>query len=197
MCSVVTVSRQLSYTVSVKCFLLQKRLTLKISLFYASFIHFCISISKVLHTSLLPHLFFPLMQSFDITTVVRNVNSLELRFQSPVLYAAQQSKAHTSYWVPPDCPPPVQKGQCHVNFIRKVTVLPMEGALALMMGGAGVENACLKTPLVFQNLGISFLSASWDWKLESEPEGLWIFVENLCLPRFPSWSMLQNLGNNR
>ncbi|XP_045327635.1 beta-mannosidase isoform X3 [Leopardus geoffroyi] len=57
--------------------------------------------------------------SFDITTVVRNVNSLELRFQSPVLYAAQQSKAHTSYWVPPDCPPPVQKGQCHVNFIRK------------------------------------------------------------------------------
>ncbi|XP_078301974.1 beta-mannosidase isoform X3 [Panthera onca] len=57
--------------------------------------------------------------SFDITTVVRNVNSLELRFQSPVLYAAQRSKAHTSYWVPPDCPPPVQKGQCHVNFIRK------------------------------------------------------------------------------
>uniref|UniRef100_A0A8C0P0S0 Beta-mannosidase n=1 Tax=Canis lupus familiaris TaxID=9615 RepID=A0A8C0P0S0_CANLF len=57
--------------------------------------------------------------SFDITSVVSNVNSLELRFQSPVLYAAQQSKAHTSYSVPPDCPPLVQKGQCHVNFIRK------------------------------------------------------------------------------
>ncbi|XP_040480989.1 beta-mannosidase isoform X2 [Ursus maritimus] len=57
--------------------------------------------------------------SFDITSVVRDVNSLELRFQSPVLYAAQRSKAHTSYSVPPDCPPPVQRGQCHVNFIRK------------------------------------------------------------------------------
>nr|XP_044622329.1 beta-mannosidase isoform X3 [Equus asinus] len=57
--------------------------------------------------------------SFDVTSVVRDVNSIELRFQSPVLYAAQQSKAHTRYEVPPDCPPVVQKGECHVNFIRK------------------------------------------------------------------------------
>uniref|UniRef100_A0A9L0SW91 Beta-mannosidase n=1 Tax=Equus caballus TaxID=9796 RepID=A0A9L0SW91_HORSE len=57
--------------------------------------------------------------SFDVTNVVRDVNSIELRFQSPVLYAAQQSKAHTRYEVPPDCPPLVQKGECHVNFIRK------------------------------------------------------------------------------
>ncbi|XP_021536047.1 beta-mannosidase [Neomonachus schauinslandi] len=56
--------------------------------------------------------------SFDITSVVGEVNSLELCFQSPVLYAAQRSKAH-GYSVPPDCPPLVQKGQCHVNFIRK------------------------------------------------------------------------------
>ncbi|XP_064440947.1 beta-mannosidase isoform X2 [Mirounga angustirostris] len=56
--------------------------------------------------------------SFDITSVVGEVNSLELCFQSPVLYAAQRSKAH-GYPVPPDCPPLVQKGQCHVNFIRK------------------------------------------------------------------------------
>uniref|UniRef100_A0A2R9A4B3 Beta-mannosidase n=1 Tax=Pan paniscus TaxID=9597 RepID=A0A2R9A4B3_PANPA len=57
--------------------------------------------------------------SFDITNVVRDVNSIELRFQSAVLYAAQQSKAHTRYQVPPDCPPLVQKGECHVNFVRK------------------------------------------------------------------------------
>ncbi|XP_054109092.1 beta-mannosidase isoform X2 [Callithrix jacchus] len=57
--------------------------------------------------------------SFDITNVIRDVNSIELRFQSAVLYAAQQSKAHTRYWVPPDCPPLVQKGECHVNFVRK------------------------------------------------------------------------------
>ncbi|XP_067276974.1 beta-mannosidase isoform X2 [Pseudorasbora parva] len=38
---------------------------------------------------------------------------------SAVTYASQKSHAHTEYRVPPDCPPPVQKGECHVNFIRK------------------------------------------------------------------------------
>lgn len=56
---------------------------------------------------------------FDVTHVVKALNSLELRFQSPVLYAAQQSRDHIFYEVPPDCPPSVQKGECHVNFIRK------------------------------------------------------------------------------
>ncbi|XP_075837393.1 beta-mannosidase [Microtus pennsylvanicus] len=57
--------------------------------------------------------------SFDITGVVRDVNSLQLRFQSAVQYAERQSKAHTNYSVPPNCPPKEQKGECHVNFIRK------------------------------------------------------------------------------
>ncbi|XP_076998786.1 beta-mannosidase [Tamandua tetradactyla] len=57
--------------------------------------------------------------SFDITGVARDVNSIELRFQSAVLYAAQQSQAHARYQVPPNCPPLEQKGECHVNFIRK------------------------------------------------------------------------------
>uniref|UniRef100_A0A674BVA1 beta-mannosidase n=1 Tax=Salmo trutta TaxID=8032 RepID=A0A674BVA1_SALTR len=38
---------------------------------------------------------------------------------SPVVYASERSRDHSSYRVPPDCPPPVQKGECHVNFIRK------------------------------------------------------------------------------
>ncbi|XP_005406305.1 PREDICTED: beta-mannosidase [Chinchilla lanigera] len=57
--------------------------------------------------------------SFDITSMARDVSSLELRFQSAVLYAAQESRAHTGLPVPPDCPPPQQHGECHVNFIRK------------------------------------------------------------------------------
>ncbi|KAK7819384.1 hypothetical protein U0070_025412 [Myodes glareolus] len=57
--------------------------------------------------------------SFDITTVVRDVNSLQLHFRSAVQYAERQSKAHANYSVPPDCPPEEQKGECHVNFIRK------------------------------------------------------------------------------
>lgn len=57
--------------------------------------------------------------SFDVTNVVKEVNSLKLRFQSAVQYAECQSKAHTQYRVPPECPPVEQKGECHVNFIRK------------------------------------------------------------------------------
>ncbi|XP_047201012.1 beta-mannosidase [Girardinichthys multiradiatus] len=46
-------------------------------------------------------------------------NVLEVSFFSPVLYASKRWKAHSSYTVPPECPPDVQKGECHVNFIRK------------------------------------------------------------------------------
>lgn len=46
-------------------------------------------------------------------------NELQVCFMSPVLYASQRYEAHSAYRVPPECPPDVQKGQCHVNFIRK------------------------------------------------------------------------------
>ncbi|XP_053259923.1 beta-mannosidase isoform X3 [Podarcis raffonei] len=57
--------------------------------------------------------------SFDITDVIKEVNAIHVNFVSAVWYAAEQSKNHQAYKVPPECPPPVQKGQCHVNFIRK------------------------------------------------------------------------------
>ncbi|XP_036046975.1 beta-mannosidase isoform X2 [Onychomys torridus] len=57
--------------------------------------------------------------SFDVTGMVRDMNSLKLKFQSAVHYAELQSKAHTRYSVPPECPPKEQNGECHVNFIRK------------------------------------------------------------------------------
>ncbi|KAM9708937.1 beta-mannosidase [Menidia menidia] len=47
-------------------------------------------------------------------------NMLEVSFLSPVTFASEQRKAHSSYRVPPECPPDVQKGECHVNFIRKM-----------------------------------------------------------------------------
>lgn len=156
---VIIKSGQLSYTILKKCFLLQKGSTKRFQLFYASLLP---SYTCLLHTGLLLihliHLNFytqsyfhncslPLIQSFDITQVVRPQNSIELHFQSPVLYAEQQSRAHTLYEVPPNCPPDVQKGECHVNFIRKVTVSQVDGAVALRVGCAGVWNAYLKTPL--------------------------------------------------
>ncbi|CAN9501998.1 unnamed protein product [Ophioblennius macclurei] len=45
-------------------------------------------------------------------------NLLEVTLFSPVLYASERRKAHP-YRVPPECPPDVQHGECHVNFIRK------------------------------------------------------------------------------
>ncbi|XP_049452051.1 beta-mannosidase [Epinephelus fuscoguttatus] len=46
-------------------------------------------------------------------------NVLKVSFMSPVVYASERRKAHSAYRVPPECPPDVQKGECHVNFIRK------------------------------------------------------------------------------
>ncbi|XP_042338716.1 beta-mannosidase-like [Plectropomus leopardus] len=47
------------------------------------------------------------------------VNVLKVSLVSPLLYASERRKAHSAYRVPPECPPDVQKGECHVNFIRK------------------------------------------------------------------------------
>ena len=45
-------------------------------------------------------------------------NAIKVRFTSAVLYAKGQAKKFP-YRVPPQCPVPVQRGECHGNFIRK------------------------------------------------------------------------------
>nr|XP_012626414.1 beta-mannosidase [Microcebus murinus] len=56
---------------------------------------------------------------FDVSGLVGAANSVELRFQSAVLAAAQRSRAHAGPPPLPACPPREQKGECHVNFLRK------------------------------------------------------------------------------
>ncbi|XP_053317515.1 beta-mannosidase isoform X2 [Spea bombifrons] len=56
--------------------------------------------------------------SFDITKQIMEKNYIEIRFRSAVGWAKERSANH-SYIIPPECPPDVQKGECHVNFIRK------------------------------------------------------------------------------
>ncbi|KAG5848420.1 hypothetical protein ANANG_G00098270 [Anguilla anguilla] len=57
---------------------------------------------------------------FDVQGLLREQgNVLAVALSSAVAYAADRSRAHSAYPVPPDCPPPVQKGECHVNFVRK------------------------------------------------------------------------------
>ncbi|TKS87262.1 Beta-mannosidase [Collichthys lucidus] len=46
-------------------------------------------------------------------------NELKVHLLSPVLYASERRNAHSAYRVPPECPPDVQRGECHVNFVRK------------------------------------------------------------------------------
>eukprot|EP00057_Strongylocentrotus_purpuratus_P006506 XP_011660980.1 PREDICTED: beta-mannosidase isoform X2 [Strongylocentrotus purpuratus] len=45
-------------------------------------------------------------------------NVIQVAFLSPITYSATRSREYP-YDVPPDCPPPVQHGFCHPNFIRK------------------------------------------------------------------------------
>lgn len=45
-------------------------------------------------------------------------NTITVKFTSAVTYSANRSKQY-NYTIPPNCPPPVQHGECHVNLIRK------------------------------------------------------------------------------
>uniref|UniRef100_A0A6G1SGI4 beta-mannosidase n=1 Tax=Aceria tosichella TaxID=561515 RepID=A0A6G1SGI4_9ACAR len=51
-------------------------------------------------------------------------NLLMIRFESPIKYAARQShqsiRNNRGKVIPPYCPSPAQRGECHVNFIRKM-----------------------------------------------------------------------------
>nr|BAL43431.1 beta-D-mannosidase [Aplysia kurodai] len=57
--------------------------------------------------------------AFDVTGIVKEGdNSIVVGFRSAVL-EAQERDQKSSYEIPPNCPPPVQQGQCHVNQLRK------------------------------------------------------------------------------
>ena len=45
-------------------------------------------------------------------------NKIRIDFESPVIYALTRAQAY-NVTVPPDCPPDIQYGECHVQFIRK------------------------------------------------------------------------------
>ena len=63
------------------------------------------------------------LQDFSVGELLKDgENELSICFMSPVVYASQRYKAHSTYRVPPECPPDVQKGECHINFIRKVSL---------------------------------------------------------------------------
>ena len=53
-----------------------------------------------------------------IRSCLQSNNQLRIDFQSPVIYALNQEQAYNGS-VPPDCPPDIQYGECHINFIRK------------------------------------------------------------------------------
>ena len=63
-------------------------------------------------------------KSFDIFDYLNlspnGVNFLEIKFSSPVLYARSLAEISSADHIePPECPPDVQQGECHVNLIRK------------------------------------------------------------------------------
>ncbi|XP_078660192.1 beta-mannosidase-like [Branchiostoma floridae x Branchiostoma belcheri] len=57
---------------------------------------------------------------FDLKSVLKSgLNTISVNFTSAITYAMMKNASHSQYMVPPDCPPAVQKGECHPNFIRK------------------------------------------------------------------------------
>jgi beta-mannosidase len=52
-----------------------------------------------------------------IRTCLQSNNELRIDFESSVMYALNQARAYNDS-VPPDCPPDMQYGECHVQFIR-------------------------------------------------------------------------------
>ena len=57
--------------------------------------------------------------TFNVSrSCLQSTNSLRIDFESPVIYALEHMKAYNDS-VPPACPPDVQHGECHVQFIRK------------------------------------------------------------------------------
>ncbi|KFD62862.1 hypothetical protein M514_03652 [Trichuris suis] len=64
-----------------------------------------------------------LSSTVDLSNVLtRGINQLEIAFSSPVLEAKKLSDEYElayGYDIPPKCPPAIQNGDCHVNFIRK------------------------------------------------------------------------------
>ena len=45
---------------------------------------------------------------------LQSQNELRIDFESPVIYALHQEQAYNDS-VPPDCPPDIQYGECHVS----------------------------------------------------------------------------------
>ncbi|XP_035232193.1 beta-mannosidase-like [Stegodyphus dumicola] len=58
---------------------------------------------------------------FDIKHILESNNTIVVSFRSPVAYAEEKHSEQTlkRYVIPPTCPPPVQNGECHVNYMRK------------------------------------------------------------------------------
>ncbi|XP_031570890.1 beta-mannosidase-like [Actinia tenebrosa] len=56
---------------------------------------------------------------FDVKNAIKaGTNTIQVRFTSAIQYAKRKSQEY-GYDVPPNCSVPVQRGECHRNFIRK------------------------------------------------------------------------------
>lgn len=56
---------------------------------------------------------------FDVKNILRQgINNLEVEIVSPM--EAAKYKANNYIKTPPDCPPERNRGECHINFLRKM-----------------------------------------------------------------------------
>lgn len=61
--------------------------------------------------------------TYEISELLQNENNLEIRILSPIWAATKRANDLHSLnmsQVPPKCPPPTYKGECHMNMLRKM-----------------------------------------------------------------------------
>jgi beta-mannosidase len=54
--------------------------------------------------------------SYNVRQILKPENQLKLEFTSPVTFA----KSINQFKIPPECPPKVYNGECHMNLLRKM-----------------------------------------------------------------------------
>ncbi|KAG5896412.1 hypothetical protein JTB14_022495 [Gonioctena quinquepunctata] len=59
---------------------------------------------------------------FSVKNLLKDgTNTIEVQFQSPIEVAARRAEEQAKlYVVPPECPDPAYRGECHANMIRKM-----------------------------------------------------------------------------
>ncbi|KAK7576622.1 hypothetical protein V9T40_012908 [Parthenolecanium corni] len=104
---------------------------------------------------------------FDVTEKLSHTNYLEINFESPI-HSAKRLSQTASHSVPPKCLPSAYRGECHVNFLRRVQAsFAWDWGLAMPSVGIWkeVELIAYDEDVIVQDIAVSTVSDGDYWKV--------------------------------